>query len=95
MATQDVFKRELAEVLSFVEDLLIQKNAAYGDSALNPIRVFSKAGPVDGIEIRIDDKISRLLRGEKAGEDVEIDLLGYLVLLQIARRREAAAKDNS
>ena len=38
--------------------------------------------------LRIDDKISRLMRGAAAGEDVERDLLGYLVLLRIARTRE-------
>jgi hypothetical protein len=28
----------------------------------------------------MDDKISRLMRGSAAGEDVEKDLLGYLII---------------
>lgn len=75
-------------VLRDVRDLLIAKNQAYGDSALNPVRCFSKASTIEQIQVRIDDKISRLMRGAAAGEDVERDLLGYMVLLRIARMRE-------
>jgi hypothetical protein len=66
--------------------MLIEKNHAYGDSALDPVRIFSKADPVEQIKVRIDDKLSRLARGAAAGEDVERDLIGYLVLLRVARR---------
>jgi hypothetical protein len=65
--------------------MLVAKNKAYGNSALSPIRKFSKASSVEQILVRIDDKLSRLARGQSAGEDVEKDLIGYLVLLQIAR----------
>lgn len=83
-----------AEIIEFTEKLkalLLRKNKAYGDSAMNPMRVFSKADPKTMIEVRIDDKLSRLLRGHKLEDEsfdqtIE-DLLGYLVLLQIARRR--------
>ena len=67
--------------------MLVAKNAAYGDSALDPVRVFSHADPVEQILVRIDDKLSRLARGSAAGEDVEQDLMGYLILLRIARER--------
>lgn len=69
-----------------LKEMLLQKNAAYGDSAIRPIRVFSKSDPVELIKVRIDDKLSRLARGSAAGEDVELDLLGYLILLRVARR---------
>ena len=71
-------------------DLLMKKNEAYGDSALNPVRVFSKADPVEQIKVRLDDKLSRLARGSDAGEDVVLDLIGYLVLLRIAQKRYGA-----
>jgi hypothetical protein len=74
--------RELADV----RDMLIAKNTAYGNSALDPVRIFSKADAIEQIKVRLDDKISRLQRGSNAGEDVETDLLGYLFLLRIARR---------
>jgi hypothetical protein len=73
-----------------IAEMLCEKNRAYGNSALDPVRIFSKASPVEQILVRIDDKVSRLTRGENAGEDVEIDLIGYFVLLRIARRRATA-----
>lgn len=66
-----------------IKAMLLQKNAAYGDSAMNPVRVFSKADPVEQLKVRIDDKLSRLMKGANAGEDVVLDLIGYLVLLRI------------
>ena len=67
---------------------LIEKNKAYGDSALKPMRIFSKADAVEQIRVRIDDKLSRLGRGQLAGEDAELDMLGYLVLLFAARAND-------
>ena len=71
--------------------MLIEKNRAYGDSALNPVRVFSRADVVEQLLVRIDDKLSRLARGSAAGEDVESDLLGYLLILRVARVRARVA----
>jgi hypothetical protein len=82
-----VVEARIKDVLASVEKMLLAKNAAYGNSALDPVRVFSKADTIEQIEVRIDDKLSRLARG-KGGEteDVEMDLLGYLVLLRVARK---------
>ena len=66
-------------------DLLIAKNKAYGNSAIDPVRVFSDASPEEQILVRLDDKLSRLKRGSAAGEDVITDLMGYLILLKVAR----------
>jgi hypothetical protein len=79
---------DIAAECDAVRALLLAKNAAYGDSALDPVRIFSKASPVEALLVRIDDKLSRLARGSDAGEDVALDLIGYLVLLRIAQRRE-------
>ncbi len=84
---QAAFVADLDVVLERVRALLRQKNAAYGDSALNPVRIVSKAVPAEQIRVRIDDKLSRLARGDAAGEDVLHDLLGYLVLLEVANLR--------
>ncbi len=81
------FEQEVTAVLWGIGEMLKKKNAAYGDSALSPVRIFSKADPVEQILVRIDDKLSRLARGMAAGEDVEDDLMGYLVLLKIAKMR--------
>jgi len=65
-------------------DMLIAKNEAYGNSAISPLRIFSKAPASEGIKVRIDDKLSRIVNNPSAfGEDVIKDLLGYLILLQI------------
>jgi hypothetical protein len=80
------FATKVRAELARVEAVLLEKNAAYGNSALEPVRVFSRASTVEQILVRIDDKLSRLARGSGAGEDVELDLVGYLVLLRIARR---------
>ena len=69
-----------------IEELLLEKNRAYGNSALDPVRIFSKADPVEQLRVRIDDKLSRIARGhDYADEDTILDLIGYLVLLKIAR----------
>ena len=78
---------QIKEVCDEICKLLQQKNLAYGNSALNPVRVFSKANTIEQINVRLDDKISRLQRGHDAGEDVELDLIGYLVLKRVAMKQ--------
>lgn len=73
-----------------IKQLLINKNKKYGDSALEPCRIFSQANPIDQILVRIDDKLSRIKRGAglvATDEDVIEDLIGYLILLKIALKR--------
>jgi hypothetical protein len=73
-----------------IKDMLIGKNLAYGDSALNPVRVFSKANSYEQLLVRIDDKLSRFARGKEYPGDNDIDdLIGYLVLLKISKERNA------
>lgn len=84
----------IAKVCEEVKASLLAKNAAYGDSALNPVRIFSKADPLEQINVRIDDKLSRLARGSSAGEDTEWDLIGYLVLKRVAMLRHYTPEDN-
>jgi len=79
----DGFGSRVSHVLSEVYELLLEKNRKYGDSALNPIRVFSKADPTEQLRVRIDDKLKRQANGDTT-EDLVLDLLGYLVLLRIA-----------
>ena len=68
--------------------MLIEKNIAYGDSALEPVRIFSKSDAVEQLRVRIDDKLSRLMKGTDYVGDNDIDdLIGYLVLLKIAKER--------
>ena len=77
--------------LAKVAATLTAKNARYGDSAANPMRVFSSAPPDEQLRVRIDDKLSRLARGSGPadGEDTLLDLAGYLALLAATRRRSS------
>jgi hypothetical protein len=69
--------------------MLIRKNIAYGNSALDPIRIFSKADAREQLHVRIDDKLSRIMRGtEYIGDNDIDDLIGYLVLLKIAKDKD-------
>lgn len=82
---------EIIKECDELRDLLLMKNASYGDSALSPLRIFSKADPVETINVRIDDKLSRIARGHEIGEDTIRDLTGYLILLRIAMKRKTSA----
>lgn len=69
-----------------IADLLVKKNEKYGNSALEPVRIFSQADPIEQIKVRIDDKLKRLQNDhEQEDEDIVLDLIGYLVLLRIAK----------
>lgn len=95
---QGDFAADVDTVLAEVRAVLIEKNKRYGDSALNPVRVFSRASAQEQIRVRLDDKLSRLARGTHDTadtEDAERDALGYLVLLRIARGREREVVDQS
>jgi hypothetical protein len=80
------FAIQVEEVLDSIEKMLIEKNRKYGNSALEPLGVFSQLSAKEGLLIRIDDKLKRIKNGslEKDDEDVVNDLIGYLVLLKIS-----------
>ena len=73
---------------NLIRNILIEKNRKYGDAALNPEQVFSSADPIELINIRIDDKLSRIKNAQDDDtEDAELDLIGYLILKRIAIQR--------
>lgn len=72
---------------SQLKDLLLEKNKAYGDAAMDPLNIFSSANAEYGLRQRIDDKLKRIQNVglNDSTEDTLIDLAGYLVLLMISR----------
>ncbi len=79
--------RKIWDTCHEIAKMLIDKNISYGDSALSPVRIFSKAEPREQLYVRIDDKLSRLMKGSDYPGDNDIDdLIGYLVLLKIAKQ---------
>jgi hypothetical protein len=70
-----------------VAEMLIKKNISYGDSALNPMRLFAKSDSVEQLKVRIDDKLNRISNAQGFAGDNDIDdLIGYLILLKIANK---------
>jgi len=84
------FSHKVSTYLLEIRELLITKNLKYGNSALEPLGVFSKLSAKEGLLVRIDDKLKRIKNGslEKDDEDVINDLIGYLVLLKIQTQEE-------
>ena len=89
--TMSESEMKISGVCDDIKELLIHKNRKYGNSALKPCRVFSKASPVEQLLVRIDDKLNRIMQGAgllAEDEDVVNDLIGYLVLLKIGMNDE-------
>lgn len=78
-------EKEIRAKCQELADFLVGKNAAYGNSAADPINIFAKGlDPLQNIDIRIDDKLNRLSKGsEYLGDDTVKDLTGYLILRMI------------
>lgn len=75
----------IAATCDEVKEMLLEKNRKYGNSALNPIRIFSKADTLEQIRVRLDDKFNRYInRQNDEDEDIIKDIIGYLVLYKIA-----------
>ena len=71
----------IGKVVEALSEFLMAKNKNYGNSALKPIKVFSKVEPTNSICVRMDDKISRIVNSTELRKNDIVDLTGYLVLL--------------
>ena len=78
-------QESIHNVCSNLDKFLIEKNKRYGNSALNPRKVFSKLDAEEGIKVRMNDKISRIENSDELRKNDVWDLLGYLSLLIIAK----------
>jgi hypothetical protein len=82
---QSALSREIGEVY----EMLLGKNAAYGNSALDPLRVFSASDAEEQIRVRIDDKLSRLARCRgKTPPSVDAFFEGMRMLLNARNMRD-------
>ena len=84
------FHEEVYKVLSEITEMLVAKNQKYGNSAIEPLGIFSDLSPEEGLKVRIDDKLKRIKNGslDKDDEDVINDLIGYLVILKILHKQD-------
>ena len=74
-------REPINKVMDGLSEFLLAKNKNYGNSALKPIKVFSKVEPTNSICVRMDDKISRIVNSAELRKNDIVDLTGYLVLL--------------
>ena len=79
-------KAEILAVVKNVAEILVDKNRKYGNAALQPKRIFSRSNLIEQLNIRIDDKLSRIAnQQEDEDEDAELDLVGYLILKRVCK----------
>lgn len=85
-----------------ITELLLLKNANYGDTANNPPQIFSKLSAQEAICARLDDKLSRIKKlsinhiggindkTDESSKDTIKDIIGYMILLlvQIQKRED-------
>jgi hypothetical protein len=80
-------QKKISETCENLQSFLLEKNKKYGNSALEPLNIFSKLPAKEGICVRLDDKLKRILNMNLEDEgihDTIIDVVGYLILLLIA-----------
>ena len=80
------FEDKLDIIVTDIVELLKSKNKAYGNTALNPVKIFSKLDATEALCARIDDKVMRIKNkgiNDKT-EDTVNDLIGYLLLLKMS-----------
>lgn len=77
-----------------IAHMLIEKNISYGNSALEPARIFATSDSTEQLKVRIDDKLNRVKNNQGFAGDNDIDdLIGYLILLKIANSQVALSVD--
>lgn len=86
-------QRKIMTTLASIQTTLLEKNKRYGDSALNPIKVFSGLVAADDEEAqmyrRLDDKLKRVYTAAQNGQTLAkndlFDVIGYGVLLCVKK----------
>lgn len=82
------FEQNVRRILNGVADIVIARNKEYGNSALDPVHVFSKSDRMEQLKVQLDHKLSRIARGGDPGIDTLRDLIGYEVLYIMAMETE-------
>lgn len=89
IVTLELVQSLIRDECDSVKKLLLEKNAKYGNSAVQPKRIFSKQNSIEQIKVRIDDKLSRIQNmglDDFSDEDTVKDLIGYLILLKVSQK---------
>jgi hypothetical protein len=68
-----------------INNLIQYKNKKYGNTVAEPVHIFSKLSPEEGMLVRIDDKLARFKNSEEIRKNDTVDLIGYLIRLCIQK----------
>jgi len=79
---------EIEKTIEAIKVFLLEKNKRYGNSALDPLSVFSSHvkgddQALDNMLVRLDDKLKRIQNAPELRKNDVADIIGYLVLLCI------------
>lgn len=78
-------QEKIKEMCDSIKDLLLYKNEMYGDSAINPEKIFYKGDNTTSILVRLNDKISRIKHNKDDPRVNDVaDVIGYCILLLIS-----------
>lgn len=84
LETNTTTQEQIKKLTEAMQQVLLEKNRRYGDSALSPRQIFSKVSAGEGIKLRLDDKLGRIINSQELRINDIADLIGYLFLLLIA-----------
>lgn len=77
-------QRAIITVCDDLKNTLLRKNAEYGNSAAEPVQVFTTCDPKVQLYARMNDKLQRIKTAATTGkadpEDAKGDLAGYIML---------------
>jgi len=79
------FENNLSILLDNLKKFLLEKNKNYGNSALEPINIFSKSNSENSICQRLDDKLTRIKNSNELRKNDCVDLVGYMTLLLMSK----------
>lgn len=90
---QDGTAGRIAGICDAMKDLLLYKNGKYGNAALEPLGIFAKGNSMEGLAIRLDDKLARVKNNPNPVPYLNdlCDIIGYCVLMLV--RLDASAGD--
>lgn len=87
-------QNDIKNICNKISEILVYKNKMYGNSILEPKNIFYKGDSITSILIRLDDKIGRVTNSEVIRVNDIVDIIGYLVLLLIAKRTQLTELEN-
>ena len=79
-------QEKIEQVFDNFKEFLLEKNRRYGDSAVNPLKIFSLHEPENPICSRLDEKLQRVLSSDAGIRfNDTADCIGYLLLLCVQK----------